>query len=187
MLGGQNPNLRSIPQSKKLNDFPKSSDAIPETVKEKKAEMILKNMDDVIEFVVNDISGTATGIDMANKTPDHQYKFIKNLLLRHRAFSKPAPASRKKLMQLKYQKSSGELFDCGHMPQYSSYDSSVAIDDSINDTISRVIYQTIDCSVSTVDLFLFSPLSNVICTGCFRKFDDKESHPVDSGPQECLR
>ena len=185
MLGGQNSNLGRIPEWK--NNYSKPSSAIPETAKEKKAEEALKNIDDVIEFVVKDISGTATGNYMASKTSDHQYKIIKNILSRHRAFSKPAPASKKKLMQLKYQRSSKRLFDTDPTVHHSALLHSDKLDDSIHDTISSVIYQTVDCSVSTLDLFHFSPLSNVMCTGCLRKFNDRQAHPVDGELQESIR
>ena len=59
--------------------------------------------------------------------------------------------------------------------------------DSIHETISRVIYQTTECSVPTLDLFQSTPLSRLICSGCFRKYNDKNAHPVDGESQHDLR
>ena len=143
-------------------------------------EKTLNNIDDVIEFVVNDISGTKTGIDLQNKlmkanatqtskTSRGQYKMIQDLLSSHRAFSKPAPACKKRLIR-----SNLSIGYLNSNPEAKEFPfQSDLIHESINDTISRVIYQTTECSVAIVDLFHLSPLSRLICTGCFRKYSNE--------------
>ena len=147
-------------------------------------EKTLNNIDDVIEYVVNDISGTKTGIDLKNKlmkahatqtsnTSREQYKMIQDLLSSHRAFSKPAPACKKRLIR-----SNLSIGYLNSNPKAKEFQfQSDPFHESINDTISRVIYQTTECSVAIVDLFHLSPLSRLICTGCFQKFSNTRAHP----------
>jgi len=153
-------------------------------------EKTLNNIDDVIEYVVNDISGTKTGIDLKNKlmkahatqtsnTSREQYKMIQDLLSSHRAFSKPAPACKKRLIR-----SNLSIGYLNSNPKAKEFQfQSDPFHESINDTISRVIYQTMtisyttECSVAIVDLFHLSPLSRLICTGCFQKFSNTRAHP----------
>jgi len=153
-------------------------------------EKILANIDDVIEFVVNDISGTKTGLDVQNRlnkvtasqssnASDEQYKVIKNLLSSHIAFSKPAPASKKMLSRLNLSK---EYLNSNPKANQLEIVQPDVHHDSIHETISR----TTECSVPTLDLFQSTPLSRLICSGCFRKYNDKNAHPVNGESQDDL-
>ena len=158
-------------------------------------EKIINNIDDVIEFVVNDISGAKTGLEVQNQlnkasasqssnVSDEQYKIVKNLLSSHFAFSKPAPASKKMLTRLKLSK---EYLNSNPKANQQEIVQPDVHHDSIHETISRVIYQTTECSVPTLDLFQSTPLSRLICSGCFRKYNDKNAHPVNGESQHDLR
>ena len=153
----------------------------------------MKNVDNVIELVVNDVAGKTTGISTIDKISKNSLEQQKKSTLekvyylntQNRLFYKPAPASKKKLVKPIH--SINILNDDQNMlqrqsvsvkPQSAGVPSFHTRD---NDIISTVIHQAYpECSVDTIDLFSNSPLEDLICMGCYRKYNGPKLFSIDS-------
>ena len=165
ILGGEKENYRKIANN------------TPQSIESDKNGTAMNNVDKVIELVVNDHSGLKTGHNKVTSrngtltmqqhsiTPKRrlQINSAKNVLV------KPAPASKKKLVNLEGTPENRDAVQRSVKRQNALYPKAIQSHIRINETISAVIHETYtECSVDTMDLFHNSPLENLICLGCFR-------------------
>ena len=154
------------------------------------------NIDDVIESVVRDVSGAKTGVEITKLITGSiipitaQSTSVPNSPEKTNLVAKPAPASKKKYVQLSSTVKSMSSDDChkniSHQYSTSSSCSAQSFHSRISDTISSVINDVyLDCSVATVDLFYGSPLKNLVCMGCLRTFNCKNVLPSDNDQNLC--
>ena len=175
ILGGEKENYHKI-----ANITPQSDDS-------DKNSNVMNNVDKAIECVVNDHSGLETGLNigsMRNGGLGNQQNSItsKRCLKQNGAKKvvvKPAPASKKKLLNLEDTPENIEDKQSAKR-QNLFYPKTIESHIRINDTISRCIHEAYsECSVATMDLFQNSPLENLFCMGCFRKFNVQNVLSID--------
>ena len=172
-----------------------------ESVNHRTNYAITNNIDKVIESVVKDVSGAKTGVEITKLITGSllprqrmpitaKTKSVPNSPEKTNLVAKPAPASKKKFVQLsstvKSKLSADSEKHLSHQNTTPSSYSLQSFDSRINDIVSSVnndVY--LDCSVASLDLFYGSPLKNLVCMGCLRSFNCKPVLPSDNENNLC--
>jgi hypothetical protein len=176
-------------------NYHKISNVRPQSDHSDKNDNGMNNVDKAIDRVVNDHSGLETGFNIISSrigplamqrnsiTPNKclQQNGAKKVLV------KPAPASKKKLANLESTPENGDAVEKSVKRQNALYPKTIESHIRINDTISSVIHETYtECSVATMDLFHDSPLENLFCMGCFRKFNRQKVLSLDRSKSNAI-